>query len=237
MRKLVSLLSLLLFLSFLSAIGQVVSFSLVLYENDTVQPAGISIGAGEPSRFISPTGAYQVAISDANGKTISRMGFDTDFWKLSDPPQKVDRVPFFSRLGYYPEARWLVMTHKGREIFRYPLPANVSCAQDGYCHPGENAVSCPGDCNISNDHSCTSFSDHICDLDCPAGRDPDCSAAPPARPFPIPAWAICFGFVFVAGIIIALIGAAIFVNSRTDKTRPPPARPKVKQRQRPAPKS
>lgn len=224
MNKTLSFLVLLGLLGMASAFGQVVSFAFILSENDTVQPAWISIGAGDPSRFQHANGSYLVFLSDNQGAVLDQMGFDTDFY-MSEPPRKVDQIPISGRLRYYSQTRFLVMSHNSREIYRYEFP-NGTCNHDGRCAFDEHVISCPSDCNVTSDHICTPFQDHVCDYDC--GRlDPDCPSHAAMTLDTMPP--ICLGAFALAALLI-VSGVIWFFFGRQKPNLPDAAKGKTHKR-------
>ncbi|MFH1095787.1 MAG: hypothetical protein V1728_06230 [Candidatus Micrarchaeota archaeon] len=185
--------------------SRVLDMGLYLHKNDTVTLAHLSVSPGEPSRFTPKDGNYTFALIDERGQTLSQMGLDPLFYILSDPPKPTDTIVVFNHLAYYSSGRFFVVRHLGREIFRYELPSNATCNQNGRCDYGEDAFSCQKDCGVGEDGICQPFRDDVCDRSCLIGADQDCVSKPKKGDF---SWLCLFG---VGGLILALVAIAVIV--------------------------
>ncbi len=217
MKKLILLLFVLAFLGSTLLASKVLDIGLYLYKNDTVALTDLSVSPGEPSRFTPKDGNYTFALIDDRGQTLSQMGLNPLFYILSDPPKPADHIFVSDSISYYSTARFFVVRHLGREIFRYELPLNATCNLNGRCDYGENAFSCPKDCKVSGDELCQPFDDGVCDSACPAGTDPDCRSTPRNESVP---WLCLSG---LGGLILALVAIVVivFLALKTKKPESP----------------
>jgi len=149
------------------------SISLEVYKNGTVEDRGIRIINNDATKTILP-GDYILAVSDEKNNTLWGKSLTIPFLVLSDPPEEIEHSPFEVIIPYDARMKHVALYLKGRELFASDI--NI-CNGDLRCNTlRENYLSCPGDCPAGKpDMICIADSDHICDPDCLAGLDQDCN--------------------------------------------------------------
>ncbi|MEW6749095.1 MAG: hypothetical protein AB1295_05295 [Candidatus Micrarchaeota archaeon] len=79
------------------------------------------------------------------------------------------------KLEYDDSTASLVIREGSSVLLKKELPDGTPCVTDSVCSEGEDAFSCPSDCDgSSQDGYCTGYPDSLCDPDCSLGTDPDC---------------------------------------------------------------
>jgi len=152
---------------------KVLSISLNIYKNDSVDVNYLKVGENRPTRYVVD-GDYRVQLLSSTGEVVWNKTIQIMFMVFTDPPEPIDPSLVNLEIKYEQDMRRINLYNKDKLIYSQEIKG---CNLNGVCETKyESYLSCPADCPLDRkDGICIKNGDGICDPDCLPGADPDCA--------------------------------------------------------------